>query len=114
MNKEQIKKFWDDHKVEIIGGTFVLASLAIIGVSVGSAMNIKIEKERKALEIINKQRHDNFVKEVTEIGAVLTGEYGNPVATKEVVDRWLEKGDVYHLDQLNDNVRIVWVLDTKN
>lgn len=110
MNKEQIKKFWKDHKEEIIGGTLVLVSIAIIGVSVGSAVKAnQIEHQKKAVE--SKRVYENFCKEMVNLGAKMTVNNPYPVATKEVAEKVLEQGEVYLLNGSDVGMKIIYVFD---
>lgn len=111
MNKEQIKKFWEDHKVEIIGGTLVLVSLAIIGTSVGSAINANKLEAKKAAEDIEK--YSNFCKDMVALGATMKPGNPHPVATREVVEKILNEGEVYLLDGMNKGVKEIIIIDSK-
>lgn len=109
MNKEQIKKFWEDHKEEIIGGTLVLVSIAIIGVSVGSAVKANKIEHQKAIE--SKRVYENFCKEMVNLGAKMTVNNPYPVATKEVAEKVLEQGEVYLLNGSDVGMKIIYVFD---
>lgn len=111
MNKEQIKKFWEDHKVEIIGGTLVLVSLAIIGNSVGSAINANKLEAKKAAEA--SEKYSNFCKDMVALGAEMKSGNPYPVATKEVAEKVLEKGEVYLLDGMKEGIKLIYVVDSK-
>ena len=115
MNKEKIKEFWDLNKELIIGGALVLTSLVIVGVSVGSAMkanSIKI-KNIEATEMKQATAYakwvSDFQKECSEIGAEIKEGIDFPFATKEVVEKFLDKGSTYQLDQFGDDIYVVWI-----
>ena len=126
MNKEQIKKFWEDYKEEIIGGILILGTIAIIGGSVGSASNASKQALatsqadlEKASQVALKAWEESKI-ELRDIGAVFP-EDGNawslPTATKEVVEKFLEKGNIYRLDILKEiggaqrTLRIILIRD---
>ena len=111
MNKEQIKKFWEDYKVEIIGGTLVLVSLAIIGTSVGSAINANKLEAKKAAEA--SEKYSNFCKDMVALGAEMKSGNPYPVATKEVAEKVLEKGEVYLLDGMKEGIKLIYIIDAK-
>ena len=111
MNKEQIKKFWDDHKEEIIGGTLVLVSCVIIGVSVGSA--VKASKQKLQMAAQAEIGYKDFIKEVTDLGAVMKPGNPYPIATKEVAEKVLNKGEVYLLDGVHTGIKMIYVFDAK-
>ena len=111
MNKEQIKKFWEDHKVEIIGGTLVLVSLAIIGTSVGSAINANKLEAKKAAEA--SEKYSNFCNEMVALGATMKSGNPYPVATREVVEKILNEGEAYLLNGLNKGVTEIIIIDSK-
>ena len=111
MNKERIKKFWDDHKEEIIGGTLVLASLVIIGASVGSAMNANKLEAKKIAE--GQEKYSNFCKEMVALGAEMKPGNPYPVATREVVEKILNEGEVYLLDGVNKGIKEIIIIDSK-
>ena len=109
MNKEQIKKFWDDHKEEIIGGTLILVSCVIIGVSVNSAINANNRKIKKDADF--RKDYENFCKEMVNLGAKMTVNNPYPVATKEVAEKVLEQGEVYLLNGSDVGMKIIYVFD---
>ena len=111
MNKEQIKKFWDDHKEEIIGGTLVLVSCVIIGVSVGSAVKASKQQLKRTTEA--KIGYENFCKEMVALGAEMKPGNPYPVATKKVAEKVLNEGEVYLLDGVHTGIKMIYVFDAK-
>lgn len=111
MNKEQIKKFLENHKEEIIGGTLVLVSIAIIGISVGSAINASKLKNQKMAKA--EKGYSDFCKEMIELGAVIKTGNPYPVATKEVAEKVLNKGGAYLFDG-NADMTIIYVLNQES
>ena len=115
MNKEKMREFWDLNKELIIGGALIVTSLVIVGVSVNSVMkanSIKIKNleatEMKQAAAYTKWVSD-FQKECSDIGAEIRDGIDFPFATKEVVEKFLDKGSTYQLDQFGDDVYVVWI-----
>ena len=111
MKKEQIKKFWNEHKEEIIGGTLVLVSCVIIGVSVGSAVKASKRQLKRTTEA--KIEYKNFCNEMVALGAEMTPGNPYPVATKEVAMKVLDEGEKYVLDGMTKGRRCIYVFDAK-
>lgn len=111
MKKEQIKKFWDDHKEEIIGGTLIVVSCVIIGVSVDSA--IKANKQKIQMTTEAEKGYKNFCKEMVALGAEMKPGNPYPVANREVAEKILNEGEVYLLDGVHTGIKMIYVFDAK-